>query len=133
MRSTARSTAASTPALMPMGPIFLEPKSSGHYVYVFGEAEDLNRIHGVGVGSIEGGQTFELRFDGVERAGRFAAGGRVDDDDDVGAIEREGQIEAARAEIFHDHFFRDGASREAADDFDSEGIVAEKNVADSGY
>ena len=59
-------------------------------------ASDLRRVAAAGLR--------QLRLDGVERPGRAAAGGGVDEDREVGAVDQgEGEIEPADAEVLDRH------------------------------
>ena len=71
-----------------------------------------------------------MRYSG---AGLIADGDGIDQNHQLpGVHQRIGEVVAADAEIDDTHVWRHGAGGKAMDDFDTEGVIAEKDVADTG-
>src|SRR5579875_396567 len=74
-----------------------------------------------------------LRLNHVKRARRLPASDRIDKDSGVVAAvaQRVGEIHRTNPEIDHMYAFRPRTAHRGLGDFDPEGVVAAKNIADA--
>src|SRR5271155_388709 len=105
--------------------------------HVYGHAQHVQRIHPVRIDETRlrpsGIQILQIRFDDEEGAGLAFTGIRVHKDGGLVAVHQcVCEIKTADAEVRHTDALRERAAGEFAGDCDSETIVTEKNVADSG-
>src|SRR5277367_1612165 len=105
--------------------------------HIYGHAQHVQRIHPVWIDETRrrsgGIQILQIRFDDEEGAGLAFTGISVHKDSGLVAFhQRIGKIKAADAEVRHANAVRERAAGEFAGDPDSETIVTEKNIADSG-
>src|SRR5262249_16936755 len=74
-----------------------------------------------------------VRFDQIKRACRFTQRHRGDDDSGVAVVlQRIGEVDPADPEVPNADVVRKRALAHARRDLDAEGIIAEKDVADTG-
>src|SRR5277367_3963538 len=105
--------------------------------HIYGHAQHVQRIHPMWIDETRrrsgGIQILQIRFDDEEGAGLAFTGISVHEDGGLVAVHQcVCEIKTADAEVRHANALRERAAGEFAGDCDSETIVTEKNVADSG-
>ncbi len=86
------------------------------------------------LGGRPGGTIGGVQLQQVEGTGVATAGGRIDEDRRVPALEElVSQVQSADAEVGHLHLLRHSVIRHSADHLDAEAVVPEEDVAHPGH